>query len=97
MTVSRRRAWPRSLELRPVKAFFRGAAGVEAIGTSGTILSTERVARDLGVIDSHDLTLAPVEQLIEHVLEYDNVEQISLPALSDVALAGLAGRTRNPG
>ena len=28
------------LELRPVKAFFRDAAGVEAIGTSGTILST---------------------------------------------------------
>ncbi len=70
------------LELRPVKAFFRGADGVEAIGTSGTILSTERVAHDLGAIDSHDLTLAAVEQLIEHVLEYDNVEQISLPALS---------------
>ena len=70
------------LELRPVKAFFRGADGVEAIGTSGTILSTERVAHDLGVIDSHDLTLAAVERLIEHVLEYENVEQISLPALS---------------
>jgi exopolyphosphatase/guanosine-5'-triphosphate,3'-diphosphate pyrophosphatase len=70
------------LELRPVKAFFRGADGVEAIGTSGTILSTEQVAHDLGAIDSHDLTLAAVEQLIEHVLEYENVEQISLPGLS---------------
>jgi exopolyphosphatase/guanosine-5'-triphosphate,3'-diphosphate pyrophosphatase len=70
------------LELRPVKAFFRGADGVEAIGTSGTILSTELVAHDLGFIDSHDLTLAAVERLIEHVLEYENVEQISLPALS---------------
>ena len=33
------------LELRPVKAFFRGAGVFEAIGTSGTILATEQVAR----------------------------------------------------
>ena len=40
------------LELRPVKAFFRNASGVEAIGTSGTIRSTEAVARQLGISES---------------------------------------------
>ena len=39
------------LKLRPVKAFFRDAAGIEAVGTSGTIISTEAVARALGVIE----------------------------------------------
>ena len=38
------------LELRPVKAFFRGADGVQAIGTSGTIRSAEFVASELGLI-----------------------------------------------
>ena len=35
-----------SLELRPVKAFFRDTAAVEAIGTSGTIIATEAVAHE---------------------------------------------------
>ena len=68
------------LELRPVKAFFRGSEGVEAIGTSGTILSTEQVAYQLGVIESHDLTLEAVEALIERVLEFDNVDQLDIRA-----------------
>lgn len=71
------------LELRPVKAFFRGSEGVEAIGTSGTILSTERVAYELGVIESHDLTLGAVEALIERVLEFDNVDQLVIRGLSE--------------
>jgi len=71
------------LELRPVKAFFRDAMDVEAIGTSGTILSTERVAHELGVIESHDLTPAAVEALIERVLTFDNVDQLDLRGLSE--------------
>ena len=71
------------LELRPVKAFFRGSDDVEAIGTSGTILSTERVAYELGVIESHDLTLDAVEELIERVLEFDNVDQLNIRGLSE--------------
>ncbi|MDH3621671.1 MAG: exopolyphosphatase [Gammaproteobacteria bacterium] len=70
------------LELRPVKAFFRGALDVEAIGTSGTIRSTEAVARELGITES-GLTLDAVEQLIEKVLEFESVSDISLPGLSD--------------
>ena len=43
------------LELRPVKAFFRDAADVQSIGTSGTIRATASVASELGIIDSHNL------------------------------------------
>jgi len=70
------------LELRPVKAFFRGVQDVEAIGTSGTIRSTEAVARELGITAS-GLTRGAVEQLIEKVLEFDSVSEISLNGLSE--------------
>jgi len=70
------------LELRPVKAFFRNARGVQAIGTSGTIRSTEAVARELGISES-GLTSAVVEQLIEKVLEFESVSQLSLTGLSE--------------
>jgi exopolyphosphatase/guanosine-5'-triphosphate,3'-diphosphate pyrophosphatase len=70
------------LELRPVKAFFRGAEGVEAIGTSGTIRSTEAVARELGITES-GLTLDVVEQLIDKILEFASVSDLSLQGLSD--------------
>ena len=70
------------LELRPVKAFFRDASDVEAIGTSGTIRSTEAVARELGISES-GLTLDAVEQLIDKVLEVQSVSELSLQGLSD--------------
>jgi len=70
------------LELRPVKAFFRNARGVQAIGTSGTIRSTEAVAQELGISES-GLTSAVVEQLIEKVLEFESVSQLSLTGLSE--------------
>ena len=71
------------LELRPVKSFFRGVGTVESIGTSGTISSTENVARELGLMESQYLTLAVVEQLIERVLEYRQISDLSLPGLSE--------------
>ena len=71
------------LELRPVKAFFRDATGVEAIGTSGTILSTENVARMLGITESGELTLDAVEALIERVLEFESTAKLSLRGLSE--------------
>jgi exopolyphosphatase/guanosine-5'-triphosphate,3'-diphosphate pyrophosphatase len=37
------------LALRPVKAFFRDSTDLEAIGTSGTIISTEAVAHETGI------------------------------------------------
>ena len=71
------------LKLRPVKAFFRDAAGIEAVGTSGTIISTEAVARALGVIELNDLTPASVESLIDRVLEFNNIADLSLRGLSE--------------
>lgn len=71
------------LELRPVKAFFRGAPNVEVIGTSGTILSAEACARQLGITDSGDLTPGAVETLIRRVLEFDNISDLTLPGLSE--------------
>jgi exopolyphosphatase/guanosine-5'-triphosphate,3'-diphosphate pyrophosphatase len=71
------------LKLRPVKSYFRDFGNVEAIGTSGTILATEAVARELGIIESNDLTPEAVEQLIERVLQFDHVDRISLSGLPD--------------
>ena len=71
------------LELRPVKAFFRGAQEIESIGTSGTIRSTEMVASELGIIDAHSLSPDALEQLIGRVLEFETIEELSLPGLSE--------------
>lgn len=71
------------LKLRPVKAFFRDAADLEAIGTSGTIISTESVARETGFIESNDLTSEIVEKLIARVLEFEHISELSLPGLSE--------------
>lgn len=70
------------LELRPVKAFFRDVDAVEAIGTSGTITSTERVARSLGLQESGELTPEIIEALIERVLEFDTIDSLSMSGLS---------------
>jgi len=71
------------LELRPVKQLFRERNGVEAIGTSGTILSTERVASALGLVESGRLTLPAVEALIAQVSCFENTADIALEGLSD--------------
>ena len=70
------------LELRPVKAFFRGANDVEAIGTSGTITSTERVAASIGLQESGVLTLELIEQLIDRVCEFESIDDLSMRGLS---------------
>ena len=70
------------LELRPVKAFFRGSGEIEAIGTSGTITSTERVASATGIVE-RDLTLAALEALIDRVIEAGSVEKLRMPGLSE--------------
>jgi exopolyphosphatase/guanosine-5'-triphosphate,3'-diphosphate pyrophosphatase len=72
-----------SLELRPVKVFFRDSPDVEAIGTSGTIIATEAIARELGIIDSDGLTPEAVESLIQKVLDFRDVSELSLPSLSE--------------
>ena len=71
------------LELRPVKAFFRGAENVQAIGTSGTIRSAEFVASELGLIESHSLTPEGLEKLIARVLEFESIEDLAMRGLSE--------------
>jgi exopolyphosphatase/guanosine-5'-triphosphate,3'-diphosphate pyrophosphatase len=71
------------LELRPVKAFFRGAGEIESIGTSGTIRSADTVASELGILDSQGLTPDVLEQLIERVLRFENIAELSLRGLSE--------------
>ena len=71
------------LKLRPVKAFFRGVQDIEAVGTSGTILSTEEVARQVQAIESNDLTPQSVEQLIDRVSQFDSIATLNLPGLSE--------------
>jgi len=71
------------LKLRPVKAFFRDASDLEAVGTSGTILSTESVARQLGIIESNDLTPDALEELISQVLDFDSIDDLSFGGLAE--------------
>ena len=71
------------LELRPVKAFFREVEDLQAIGTSGTILATEAVARETGVLDGVGLTVPVVEALIDRVTELGSIERLKLPGLSE--------------
>ncbi len=70
------------LELRPIKQYFRKQDAVEAIGTSGTILSTERVATELGLCDDGKLDLAAVEELIRKVTAFGHIDEVSLSGLS---------------
>ena len=70
------------LKLRPVKAFFRDTPDIDAIGTSGTILATARVARELGIIESH-LTLDAVNRLIDRAIECQQIAALTMPGLSE--------------
>lgn len=69
------------LEIAPVQAFFRHVPDMEAIGTSGTILATASVARDLGITETSELTPAALHTLIERVLEFNNVSELALNGL----------------
>jgi exopolyphosphatase/guanosine-5'-triphosphate,3'-diphosphate pyrophosphatase len=72
------------LEIAPVKGFFPYAPGIECIGTSGTILATAAVARELGLVESAaDLTRDAVEQLIERVLGFNDTAGLTLPGLPE--------------
>ncbi|MBT8079379.1 MAG: Ppx/GppA family phosphatase [Gammaproteobacteria bacterium] len=71
------------LELRPVKAYFRDNPDIEAIGTSGTINSTARVAGMLGLTDANQLDAEVLEKLIERVLGFGEIAFLSLPGLSE--------------
>ena len=71
------------LKLRPVKAFFRDATDIEAVGCSGTILATETVAREVGAIESNDLSAHAVEELIERVMRFKTIDSLRMRGLSE--------------
>lgn len=70
------------LELRPVKAFFHGVSDLQAIGASGTIRATLAVAQQMGLAET-GITLATMESLIETVIGFTSVDDISLKGLSE--------------
>ena len=69
------------LEIAPVKTFFPDAPDLQVIGTSGTILATATVARELRMIETNELGRATVEQLIERVSGFPDTATLSLPGL----------------
>ena len=71
------------LELRPVKAFFRGNENVEVDRHIGNDPATERVATRVGTDRSRTLHASVLEQLIEQVLEFDGIENLAVPGLSE--------------
>ena len=71
------------LKLRPIKEFFRNATDFEAVGCSGTILATEDVARQVGVIESNDLVPEAVEDLIRRAIELGSIENLKMPGLAE--------------
>ncbi|MEO0576468.1 MAG: Ppx/GppA phosphatase family protein [Pseudomonadota bacterium] len=72
------------LKLRPVKASFRNAGWESAIGASGTIRSTAKVAVAQGLIDpGAALTIEVVDQLIARAIDKNNIDALSLSGLSD--------------
>jgi len=70
------------LMIRPVKAFFRDLSIEEVIGASGTILATQKVARQAGLIEA-ELTLDAVQRLIEKHCEFDRIESVEFDGLSE--------------
>ncbi len=71
------------LEISPLQARFGVSEDIEAVGTSGTIRSTLKVAGELAYIDAAGLSGVVVDQLIERVLEFDTISELSLPGLSE--------------
>lgn len=71
------------LEITPVKTFFPDSPDIESIGTSGTILATAAVARELRIVESNDLTQDAVERIIELVLQFDDTASLSLPGVTE--------------
>ena len=70
-------------ELDPVTDFYSAASEIEVIGTSGTILATERVARAEGLQDPGNISSGIIEALIEKLVEVESIDRIDLPGLTE--------------
>ena len=84
------------LELEPVRATFRNYGWDQAVGSSGTIRSVGDVIRARNNGDGA-ITPAAVESLIEQAVRAGDVSKLRLPGLTRGALAGVRGRTGDPG
>ena len=72
------------LKLNPVRHKFGSDGWPVAIGASGTIRATLRVARALGLVAMDEpITPAHVEALIERVIEAGHIDRLDLPGLSE--------------
>ena len=82
------------LKLRPVKRAFRANLETQAIGTSGTILATERLVGELGWRPTGGIDVASIEQLIDALVDAGDTRKLKLPGLSsrraEVLPGGLA-------
>ena len=79
------------LKLRPVKRTFRANADTQAIGTSGTILATERLTMALGWRPTGGIDVASLERLIDALIDAGHVKRIRLPGLSSRRAEVIAG------
>ena len=69
------------LELHPVAASFRRLGWQRAVGSSGTIRATERVARGLGLVDT-GITPSALERIIADMIGARRVDELALPELN---------------
>jgi len=73
-----------ALELRPVKAEYRGAGWQLALGSSGSIRAIRTVIHRAGWCDERDgITFDALEKLRDRLIEFGRVEQIDLDGLSN--------------
>ena len=71
------------VRIRPVKDFFRAKEDIEVIGTSGTIIATEHVARSSGLQKTGTLALRTIEALIEQIIDCGSIEAVNMQDLSE--------------
>lgn len=81
-------------EAETVAVSFGAGRWQEAVGTSGTIRAILTILEELGLSPDHTITLAGLEALAAKVCEFDSIDKIKLPGLSDdrkpVFIGGLA-------
>lgn len=63
----------------------------EAVGSSGTIKAIESMLEALGLAEDHSITAAGLAALAEKVVDFDSVEKIDIPGLSDDRKAVIIG------
>jgi len=81
-----------ALEVRPVRTRYRALGWDQAVGSSGTIKSIERVVRAAGWSDA-GITAASLKKLRKALVEAGHVDKLKLEGLSDDRRPLIAGGT----